>query len=142
MKKYLFLPLIWTVACTGSIPADETPAPDTRTECLCGDLEVDKHYNRAHIYDTEAYFTGICRDFFQNTKQVKNERQYQEGKITGYVRTWHQNGQIASEKWFRNNLQHGVSKQWDTTGSLIYKAEYWNGKIKKRLSLEGNVPTE
>lgn len=121
-------------ACSES--TDPAEVPDTRDSCHCEDLIVDMHYNRSHIYDTETYFTGKCSVLWDGTNQLKEERQYEEGKITGYVRTWHQNGNMKAEKWFRNNLQHGVASEWNEAGELTYKARYSNGDMKERLPLE------
>ena len=123
--------LLGFISCSEEqVEAPPVPAPENPKECSCDDLYTDAAINRSLYFKTDLPFSGICRLFFAD-KSVKEERTYVAGTIEGNVKTWHANGQLASDKEFKNNRQDGITSTWDEEGKLTYQASYRAGKMNE-----------
>ena len=51
--------------------------------------------------------------------QLRQKSPVQRGRRHGVARTWHPNGILATEQYFKNGLLHGRCRQWDHAGKLL-----------------------
>ena len=49
---------------------------------------------------------------------------------------WHQNGNLFTNKNFKNGLEDGEQKAWDLNGNLMYKYIYNDGR---KYGIQGSV---
>lgn len=61
---------------------------------------------------------------------------YRSGKKHGVQRTWHRNGQLASEAPYRDGVMDGIFRFWNKSGQLIaqYTISAGNGTLRKYSS--------
>lgn len=72
---------------------------------------------------------GVCREWHQNG-QLKEERDFENDKMTGRWREWHENGQliwdsIQTDGWPYN----GHQRAWNKDGRLQLSSDYKEGKL-------------
>jgi antitoxin component YwqK of YwqJK toxin-antitoxin module len=56
-----------------------------------------------------------------------SEYTMRRGKTNGIYRRWHENGVLAEEGRYRNDLWHGVIRQWNTQGQLLGTCKFDKG---------------
>lgn len=69
-------------------------------------------------------------EFYQEN-QPKISLQWADDQIQGVVKTWHENGQMASLAEWQGNKKNGLSSAWYEDGSLMLVEEYENNQIQK-----------
>jgi len=74
---------------------------------------------------------------------VAVEENFSGHKLHGRRRTWHRNGQLATEEFYFDGRLHGVVRQWNENGKLLgsFRMEHGTGTQKSwhdngRLNLE------
>ncbi|HRK53950.1 MAG TPA: toxin-antitoxin system YwqK family antitoxin [Cyclobacteriaceae bacterium] len=88
-----------------------------------GQLEKRMQYHNDQLH-------GDYREFRYST--VKEERNYQNGKLEGIVKIYYDNGKIMEEGAYQNGIRHGLSKWYDQEGNLTIEYEYRNGELIKK----------
>lgn len=63
---------------------------------------------------------------------VKEERNYQNGKLEGLTKVYYDNGKIMEEGAYKNGTRDGVSKWYDQEGNVTIEYEYKNGQLVKK----------
>jgi hypothetical protein len=51
--------------------------------------------------------------------QIRWEGSFEDGKLSGPNRHWHENGVLKEECFFENGLENGVVKHWNKEGKLL-----------------------
>ncbi|GAB1444762.1 MAG: toxin-antitoxin system YwqK family antitoxin [Cyclobacteriaceae bacterium] len=88
-----------------------------------GQLEKQMMYHSDQLH-------GIYKEYKYTT--LKEERNYQNGKLEGIVKVYYDNGKIMEEGAYQNGTRHGVSKWYDQDGNVTIEYEYDNGKLIKK----------
>jgi len=88
-----------------------------------GQLEKRMQYHNDQLH-------GDYREFRYTT--VKEERNYQNGKLEGTVKIYYDNGKIMEEGAYQNGTRHGLSKWYDQEGNVTIEYEYNNGELVKK----------
>lgn len=89
--------------------------------------------------DTEVYPFGIVEPrqprniiaverFAPRTKVLFERRLYKDGLSFGVWRTWHPNGQLASEEPYFQDRKDGLFRHWDEEGKLVGQYQITNGE--------------
>ncbi len=91
-------------------------------------LELDKTYR---LVSTTGYknndFHGAAKKY--KFSRVTEELPYENGKLDGlYKKFYENNGQPQIEANYKNGLQHGIMKQFNSEGRQIMEVVYENGK--------------
>lgn len=91
-------------------------------------LELDKSYR---LVSTTGYknndFHGSAKKY--KFSRVTEELPYENGKLDGlYKKFYENNGQPQLEANYKNGLQHGIMKQFNSEGKQIMEIVYENGK--------------
>lgn len=97
---------------------------------------------KVQVYDskgkmTNSYFqangqkTGKETLFNPTTQVPTLSIDWVDGKIHGAVRTWHENGQLESQREMSLNRKQGISTAWYPDGSLMLVEEYDSGELTK-----------
>jgi len=76
----------------------------------------------------EVPFSGFAIETFPDGKlqtQMALMHGRQDGRQDGVTRRWHPNGQLESEKGFRNGQPHGQHREWAVDGTLKGQSS-WN----------------
>src|SRR5580704_5095519 len=77
--------------------------------------------------------------------KLRWEGSFENDKLAGPNRHWHENGVMSEECLFEAGLQHGVARQWNKEGRLlgefrmdhgtgIEKSWYENGQLERESS--------
>ncbi len=69
---------------------------------------------------------------------------YQKGTCHGLFQTRHRNGQMSSQRHFKNNLPHGPSQKWYKHGVLKQESLYQHGILikRKRFTPKGKAKSQ
>ena len=76
-------------------------------------------------YDT-FHFSGSIIDYFSNG-QINTERNYRDGKQHGKSMAYYENGVMAYLRPYNNGEKHGVHSGWYSDGKLKYQYTFTNG---------------
>lgn len=63
-----------------------------------------------------ALFTGV--GFDEDEDGGRSEISYSYGVQDGPARDWYPSGVLKGESWFRDNVKHGVEREYDESGDL------------------------
>lgn len=88
-----------------------------------GQLEKRMMYHNDQLH-------GDYKEFKYTT--LKEERNYQNGKLEGMVKVYYDNGKIMEEGAYQNGTRHGISKWYDQEGNVTIEYEYNNGQLVKK----------
>jgi hypothetical protein len=88
--------------------------------------------------------TTIQENFYRSG-QLRERVPIRNGRRHGVIRTWHNNGALATEEHYRCGFLHGLCRQWDEHGKLLgeYKMDrgtgiqrswYDNGQLQSEVS--------
>ncbi len=69
---------------------------------------------------------GIWKKFYLG-KAIREQREFTDGKKTGLLTAWWQNGQKQLEYFFSNDEYEGTCREWNKDGVLIKEMNYENG---------------
>ena len=118
--KYLFVFLL--VGLTSLVHAQT----ETAKQPNCDDIEGIRttYYSGDDLVPKD--YTGIafkCKD-----GKVLLLYNYKEGKRDGLWRSWHENGQLRTEKNYKDGKGDGLSMRWYENGQLQREYNYKDGK--------------
>lgn len=72
---------------------------------------------------------GIFTEYYQDGVTPRKETPMQQGKIDGTVKTYFRNGKIETEKEYRQSVESGRERRFDSkTGEQIFESHYIDGK--------------
>ena len=72
---------------------------------------------------------GIFTEYYQDGVTPRKETPMQQGKIDGIVKTYFRNGKIEIEKEYRQSVESGRERRFDSkTGEQIFESHYIDGK--------------
>uniref|UniRef100_A0AB33J460 Toxin-antitoxin system YwqK family antitoxin n=1 Tax=Prevotella sp. GTC17259 TaxID=3236795 RepID=A0AB33J460_9BACT len=72
---------------------------------------------------------GLFTEYFQDGMTPSKTTPMNRGKIDGCVKTYFRNGGLASEKEFRQSIEHGVERRYDDrTRAKVLEIHWANGK--------------
>jgi uncharacterized protein len=71
---------------------------------------------------------GLTKEFFP-TGQTKNEIEFSNGKISGQVKTYFENGKISEVSNWTNDLRNGLSKYFYDNGNIYQEEFYKDNKL-------------
>src|SRR3712207_2494446 len=78
---------------------------------------------------SEGKRNGLFTEYFQDGTTISKKTPMKRGKINGYVITYYSNGKLASEKEYRQSIEHGVEKRYDNlSGTQTLETHWANGK--------------
>ena len=70
---------------------------------------------------------GFQRHWYENG-QLWSERTYKDGRRDGLYRSWHENGQLKAESPSKDGEEHGLERSWHEGGQLKSETTYKDGK--------------
>lgn len=76
-------------------------------------------------------FTGILLEYYNN--ELYKELGYVDGYQDGIERVFYEDNKIKHEYYLKNNLLHGICKNWDIEGNLVSESLWENGNLVKRI---------
>ena len=91
------------------------------------DAEV-KFYNGLFYYD-DLLFTGIGITMW-NEKQLESEISIKNGRIDGVIRSYHENGNLQSQRFWKEGKAHGEYKVYSQSGQLLKEGAFKNGQME------------
>lgn len=72
---------------------------------------------------------GTFTEYYQDGVTPRKETPMKQGKIDGTVKTYFSNGKIETEKEYRQSVESGRVRRFDSkTGEQIFESHYINGK--------------
>ena len=82
--------------------------------------------NRALVVDTATMstYSGAFEGLYRQTdedgevEQYRTQRTYSGGELTGQIRDWHMNGQLAAIRTFEDGEVQGLTRFWYENGQL------------------------
>jgi hypothetical protein len=82
-------------------------------------------------------FTGV--GFDEADDGTRSEVSYRHGVQEGPARDWYASGVLKGESWFRDNVQHGIAREYDNGGNLLSETscEYGIMVFKSERNQEG-----
>ena len=83
---------------------------------------INDENDRLHIENDRLHI-----EWYENG-QLKSERNYKEGKENGFQKQWYESGQLQSEASFKDGSLDGLKKYWYKSGQLLYEENYKEGK--------------
>ena len=87
--------------------------------------ELSLNAKEGRWYVGKEPFNGFAVVYYQNCLP-KEKVGYYDGKREGLAHQWHENGVLASEKFFIANRAEGAAKTWWPNGALSSLANYSN----------------
>lgn len=76
---------------------------------------------------------GTFTEYYQDGVTLRKETPMQQGKIDGTVKTYFRNGKIETEKEYRQSVESGRERRFDSkTGEQIFESHYIDGKKRVR----------
>ena len=76
---------------------------------------------------------------------MERETTFLAGKIEGFFKSWHENGQLKSEGFFKNGMQEGLLKWWHENGQVRREGTFKEGKLNgifKEWNENGQLESE
>lgn len=74
--------------------------------------------------------TSISNEYYQNGTKNCTIR-YSNGFVV-QIERWHENGTMVERSEWRNDVRHGVRREWDSTGTQIVSERYVHGALMAR----------
>lgn len=76
-----------------------------------------------------------------NSYKVSNSSEISKNKKNGLVKTYYDNGNIKTEKYYKKGVKSGISREYDENGNLIIEENYRNGELDglQKLYSEGGI---
>jgi len=98
-----------------------------------GDILLAKMYSEGKvigegIIDKKGKKQGDWKEFYFDSKQVKMDGIYVEGKKEGEWKFYYQSGKIEQKGNYKNGKPEGVWKWYYESGNLLREEEFRNGK--------------
>lgn len=89
--------------------------------------KVSEGYYKAGVKD--SLFRDYGYDFDKKTEIILREIPLKDGKMSGIVKTYFNDGTIKSEKGYRDGVEHGIDRIYDSkTGDCIQDFNFVDGK--------------
>jgi antitoxin component YwqK of YwqJK toxin-antitoxin module len=70
---------------------------------------------------------GVEKRFSVGEKALESETPWEDGKINGIRRTFHDNGKVASESVYVRNVLTGASRSFNENGAVVRTVNYVDG---------------
>lgn len=115
------------------------------------DGQMEYHYDRQtrrrRAWDPNGTpCEGEIRTTFPGSDWVESVRQYKDGYFDGVHRFWHRYGsRLMREMHYHDGLQDGVTKEWNSKGTLISEEHYVDGYRhgpRRRFREDGSLEWE
>ena len=81
-----------------------------------------------YITNQDTPFTGKAVSFYANG-QMKEERNYKDGKYHGLRTEWYENGQMRGEVRWKNGKHDGLWTWWYENGQMRGEENWKDGKL-------------
>ncbi|MFA6922928.1 MAG: hypothetical protein WC223_01625 [Bacteroidales bacterium] len=85
-------------------------------------------------YDEQGLKTGIWEEYYKNGKIAAIES-YKNGKLHGYYKSFHENGNIWSLGKYNQGCKEGVFEIYDQQGKLILIQHYSQDKLINQITI-------
>ena len=100
---------------------------------------------KSNIYNRDGYLKdGILvknhNNFNDNIPGIAVE--FRNNQMNGFYKTFHESGRLISDRTFRNDILHGISKFYDENENLIREDEYDDGRKIKSITYTPVEPQE
>lgn len=86
-----------------------------------------------HHGEEILYYPLLTAEEGQKCPQPKISIPWNQDLVHGIVKTWHENGQLESQKEYCKNQLSGPSCAWYTDGALMFVEEYEEGRLIQGL---------
>ncbi len=109
-------------------------------------MDSEVKFDGGLFYYEGKLFTGIGITMW-NEKQIMSEITFKNGKIDGVANSYHENGTLQSQRFWKDGKGHGDIKVYSQSGQLLeegtfkngqmdstWKKYYENGKLKSEMS--------
>ncbi len=120
----------------------------TITRYRMNEMIVQEEINR---YDKQGKKSGIWKEFYKSGT-IKEERNYTDGKLDGYVKRYNEEGKLVTAIKYKNgvvdleaedfNMQIEIKEKYDNNDNLIYQGSYKNNTpigIQRYFNSDGKV---
>ena len=82
----------------------------------------------------EGKYDGACT-FYWSNGNVAHQAFFEEGGCSGEIFFYYPDGQIQAVEQFKNNVRHGICKQFSEDGTIVFLSQYEDGE---EVHNEGN----
>ena len=83
-----------------------------------------------YIYDFIGDSLKRYREYHPGSEQLKALRFYRGGKLDSVSLSWHDNGKLQSELWYRNGIREGKAVTYGKTGDTLTSGTYVNDQLE------------
>jgi antitoxin component YwqK of YwqJK toxin-antitoxin module len=81
------------------------------------------------------------RKVWYRNGQLQSQKFYRDGKLEGEGKYWHKNGQLLERTFYCNGQREGENKYWYENGQLNFQGFYRKGKLEGESKFwHGNGP--
>lgn len=92
------------------------------------------YYKNGQVWDErhispDGSLTGPHKTWHENG-QLASDGYYKEGEVDGHNKRWYENGQLKAEAYFKDGSPSGLIKEWHENGQLKRRAQYKDGEIQ------------
>ncbi len=119
----------WVEYYSNGLVRSVTPYVNGKREGMAFELSNNGQLEKRIQYHNDQLH-GEYREFRYTS--VKEERNYQNGKLEGLVKIYYDNGKIMEEGTYENGTRHGLSKWYDQDGNVTIEYEYEKGQLLKK----------
>ena len=82
----------------------------------------------------EGKYDGVCT-FYWSNGNIAHQASFEDGGCSGEIFFYYPNGQIQAVEQFKNNVRHGICKQFSEDGTIVFLSQYEDGE---EVNNEGN----
>ena len=90
------------------------------------------------IEENEEYIDTICQHiqphgeykWWHENGQLLSQKYYKEGKLHGEYKVWYENGQLKIQKFYKEGFSDGEDTSWWKNGQLSCQRYYKDGKLQ------------
>ena len=75
----------------------------------------------------EGKYDGVCT-FYWSNGNTAHEAFFEDGGCSGEIFFYYPNGQIQAVEQFKNNVRHGICKQFSEDGTIVFLSRYEDGE--------------
>ena len=79
-------------------------------------------------------YDGVCT-FYWSNGNIAHQAFFEDGGCSGEIFFYYPNGQIQAVEQFKNNVPHGICKQFSEDGTIVFLSRYEDGE---EVHNEGN----
>ncbi|MCB0495269.1 MAG: toxin-antitoxin system YwqK family antitoxin [Cyclobacteriaceae bacterium] len=89
--------------------------------------------DRGQLLERFTYHNDVLNGPYTkyNRSQIKEERNYKDGKLDGQTKIYYDNRKIMEESMYKNGIRDGIGRWYDQEGNLMFEYTYKDGELIK-----------